>query len=204
MHVSEHCERKSGDIKSCNLRHPKICRYFKDCKFCKFGEWCCFDHKNIEVDFEKVTEKYKQTEIRVNNLERLLINKDQVVNSLETEIEKKFETFEKNLKTLKECIAEKDAQIESLERILTEIEIKLEGEGGIVKDKLHLEKPRKTKPLKCPQCNFETNSENGLKIHTARKHTLINEISSLKCEPCDQEIEEEKRFEKILNILFIY
>ena len=63
MHVSEKCERKTCDIKSCNLRHPKICRYFRDRKFCKFGEWCCFDHKNIEEDFEKVSEKYKQTKL---------------------------------------------------------------------------------------------------------------------------------------------
>ena len=57
---------------------------------------------------------------------------------------------------------------------------------------MHLEKPRKTGPVKCPQCNFETNSEHGLKIHTARKHTVINENSSLKCELCDQEFEKKK------------
>ena len=199
MHVSEKCERKSCDIKSCNLRHPKICRYFRDRKFCKFGEWCCFEHKNSEEDFKRVFEKCNIIENKVNNLEILLIDKDQVVNTLGTKIEKKVEAFEINLKTLKECIAEKDAQIEALERKLNEMELRLKSEEGIEKDKLHLEKPGKPEPVKCNQCDFETNSKHGLKIHTARKHTLINENSSLKCELCDQEFEKQKDLRKHLK-----
>ena len=36
----------------------------------------------------------------MNNIETLLINNDQVVNSLGTDIDKKVETFEKKLKNL--------------------------------------------------------------------------------------------------------
>ena len=109
----------------------KICRYFTDHKFCKFGEWCCFEHKNSEEDFKRDFDKCNIIENKVNNLEILLIDKDQVVNTLGTEIEKKVEAFEINLKTLKECIAEKDAQIEALERNLTEMELRLKSEEGI-------------------------------------------------------------------------
>ena len=75
MHVSEICDKKSCDIINCNLRHPQICRDFRDFKFCKFGEWCYFKHLNTAGDFMKVSEKCEQVEIKVSKLEKLLLDK---------------------------------------------------------------------------------------------------------------------------------
>ena len=62
MHVSEKCVKTSCDVRNCNLRHPKVCRYFRDFQFCKFGEWCCFIHISTEIDDRKMNEKHENLE----------------------------------------------------------------------------------------------------------------------------------------------
>ena len=45
VHVTEICENPECDAaRSCSLRHPRICKFYRDYKRCKFGEWCCFKH----------------------------------------------------------------------------------------------------------------------------------------------------------------
>ena len=38
LHVAEECENPSCDIRSCDLRHPRTCNYFRDYKRCKFSD----------------------------------------------------------------------------------------------------------------------------------------------------------------------
>ena len=54
QHIKELCENSIFDIKTCNLGHPKECRYFRDYRRCKFGEWCCFLHVHKDDDIEKL------------------------------------------------------------------------------------------------------------------------------------------------------
>ena len=61
-HNMEICLKNGCEVIKCSLRHPKICRFFRDYNRCKFGEWCCFRHvhKNIESNKEIID--------RINNL----------------------------------------------------------------------------------------------------------------------------------------
>ena len=63
MHIMERCENSSCEIAKCNLRHPRICNYYRDYQRCKFGEWCSFNHEvnnhsgsdeTIKVIFERI------------------------------------------------------------------------------------------------------------------------------------------------------
>ena len=51
-----------AELALCEKRHPKICKYFRDYKRCKFTVGCMYKHKifheifeNIEKKLEKVT-----------------------------------------------------------------------------------------------------------------------------------------------------
>ena len=66
-HHSELCENTSCEIRKCLLRHPKICRYYRDFGRCKFAESCAFKHienetassKRFEILEKKVEEDKK-------------------------------------------------------------------------------------------------------------------------------------------------
>ena len=46
------------------LRHPRVCKYFREYNRCKFSEWCVYAHivqdrdlENLKVENEKILEK---------------------------------------------------------------------------------------------------------------------------------------------------
>ena len=44
-HLKETCQTNDCNSKSCNKRHPKICKFFSLNQVCKFGDACCYKHK---------------------------------------------------------------------------------------------------------------------------------------------------------------
>ena len=60
QHVKEFCENQSCEIRSCSLRHPKACKYFRDYNRCKFGEYCDFKHveKEITLSSKEIVESH--------------------------------------------------------------------------------------------------------------------------------------------------
>ena len=72
MHITEICSNPLCEIKSCNLRHPKVCKYFRDYKRCKFGEWCYFAHSNnnnIDDLENAMNEKCEDLKAQVEQIE---------------------------------------------------------------------------------------------------------------------------------------
>ena len=47
FHEKETCEKSNCEITECKLRHPIMCKYFRDYGFCKFTDWCKFSHKLV-------------------------------------------------------------------------------------------------------------------------------------------------------------
>jgi len=48
-HIQLKCENKECDLKQCDKRHPNECKYFRDYKRCKFGNYCSYEHV-VHVD----------------------------------------------------------------------------------------------------------------------------------------------------------
>ena len=112
QHINEKCENSSCDRKTCNLRHPKICRFFRENGFCKFGEYCKFIH------FEKESfdmEKYKQEN---ENILKKLANIDREIKKLQQKEEDIVEkrAFDEKISELESIIAVKDTKIEKLKQ----------------------------------------------------------------------------------------
>ena len=176
-HVSERCQNASCEIGSCSLRHPKTCRYYRDIGYCKFGEYCCFNHDSSDDKVKSIAEKCKKVEEKCDKLEKdLEENKN-----LGKEIDVKIETFENKISTLIQCIEEKDKSIAELTKRLSDLEKKVESEQDLNKANI--------KKFSCPNCNYESKSEQGLKIHISRKHNVKNVVDSKSCELCDKKFE---------------
>ena len=76
-HISEKCHNKHCDVRRCSLRHPKICRYFRDIGFCIFGDYCCFVHKvSSDEKVREIFDKLEKMEKKYTDLEKQLVEKD--------------------------------------------------------------------------------------------------------------------------------
>ena len=133
----ENCSQLKCDIEQCRLRHPQVCRYFRDIGYCKFGEWWLFKHDGViqgSKEIKELTDKLK-------NIEKIISEKNKDIESLEkimTEsfeknnvgkfeefaqaVEIKMEVFETNLSTLKKSLIEKDTYISKLENKIQDFE----------------------------------------------------------------------------------
>ena len=68
-HVKELCEKVDCDISSCFLRHPKICKFYREYQKCKFDP-CMFRHVDQLSDTDIHLLK-KQNEKLLSNIEKL-------------------------------------------------------------------------------------------------------------------------------------
>ena len=69
MHVNEVCRNPECEIKTCNMRHPRISTYFRDYRRCKFGEYYSF--KNEENNLANMSDLDKYLERQDNKIEEL-------------------------------------------------------------------------------------------------------------------------------------
>ena len=53
-HENKKCDKFNCEIRECDLRHPKVCKFFRDLGFCKFSEWCKFSHKIDKLKEEDI------------------------------------------------------------------------------------------------------------------------------------------------------
>ena len=209
QHIMEKCSKTNCEIHSCSSRHPRTCRYYRDIGYCKFGEFCLFNHdkrSNCLEESHKISKKIetieKTIEEKNNNIEQLEnALKDKRNSQLEEVLEKvdsKIDVFQSNILTLKTCVAEKDSIISNLEKIITDMQIKMEALENKVslceKDVKKNNLDDKVKELeenqifmieeangkyKCNHCEFTTYHAKGLKIHKKKMH------KSYYCEVCD-------------------
>ena len=48
FHSSSVCSKQICDVKNCSDRHPQQCKFYASQGFCKFGDYCMFDHKTTD------------------------------------------------------------------------------------------------------------------------------------------------------------
>ena len=105
---------------------------------------------------------------------RHVVKKDPEIEKLKAENKEMME----KLRKLEELLLEKDDQIKMIIKTMQDTGRKDS------KDEYETEKS-----FKCEKCNFQTNSQSGLKIHNKKKHTLVNkETYPKKCDLCEKEV----------------
>ena len=121
-HVTLVCDDVKCNVFQCEKRHPKICKYYRDFRRCKFTVGCKYKHENqyeIFEQFEKKLEELKSSRIGNDSDE------------LAKKAEEKLESMENMLNNQRKELEEKNAQISSLELRMEEIEKKFRDDKKI-------------------------------------------------------------------------
>ena len=96
---------------------------------------------------------------------------------------------------MEQQLCEQDLIISTLSKKFNDLEINLA--SSVEKVEMLSEKVQLVvvKKFKCQQCEFETTSKQGLKVHMSRKHTKIEEIFPMTCFICEEVLQnnEEKK-----------
>ena len=172
QHINEKCVDSSCDIRRCSLRYPRVCKFYKFYKMCKFDH-CAFLHVDSDDDYENL-------KIKTDNLEKKLSDMDdKLKNALKTK------TRDDDMSTIEKQINEKDMQIENLQKKLDILEIKI---NKLSENKME---KKKVKSIKCSYCDFVTNSQQGLRIHISKMHTSVEKDNLNTCEFCEKKFENE-------------
>ena len=181
QHINEICENSLCDIISCNLRHPRKCKYYMEYNRCKFSP-CAYLHvEKNEVRNNEVNEKFE-------NIFKILKEKDDVIEKLVERV--KILEERNNLNDVLEEFPDKPpalvvAEVELEETLKCDIcDFETKNEKGL---KIH--KRRKHGPkFKCESCENEFDSKRDLKTHklshsvtTNRKNTVLENQTCQKC-----------------------
>ena len=206
MHISEICTNSSCEIARCNLRHPKVCKFFRDYKRCKFGEYCYFLHKEKDNFNKKViddltndlNERYDAIKIKIEAIDEQIAVMEakevETLTKLENIFQRKIDTFENSISILKKCLAEKDGYIVNLETRLNKLEEKVMENNEKCDEKVTKEnrKISTEETFKCNVCVFVSTSEKGLKAHVKVMHTKSNFLKT--CSLCDKTFKSYRKF----------
>ena len=172
-HPDKVCEDPNCSEDKCDKRHPNPCKFSYRCTYNK-QNICLYSHTNTSPDNTKNNDKFKK-------------------------INKKLETLENILEAMKTALDQKDLVIENIEIKCKALEKKvndLEKENGEIEERVLnqsisvLEKSIRIQDKEifhCETCNFTTESERGLKVHTKRKHTnLTDHTYPYVCDFCER------------------
>ena len=119
-HVTEVCDDQKCNQKSCQKRHPRMCKYYANFGNCKLGTTCAYAHKiqtNVEIG------RFEQ---KLEELTKIINGKDDVIRNLASKIEdlvkenkKKDAVIEKLVKDVKELSSKKDRKVAASSKKVT-------------------------------------------------------------------------------------
>ena len=90
-HVDKICENGRCSASNCNLRHPRNCKYFFQYRYCKFGQFCRFNHE--EKGKEHTNEEIDILKLDLEKLKQEIHEKDKNINRKELEIQELEESL---------------------------------------------------------------------------------------------------------------
>ena len=137
QHVIEICENIACDISMCTLRHPKVCKYYGDYRYCKF-DTCMFRHVEKENDpdtetpkkeNELISKQIDNVEKNIENLNNKILESEEIIAKL-VEVDKKFE----KVINIEKHFHDKSIAIETLISKVDALENKLCEKDDIIKD----------------------------------------------------------------------
>ena len=185
VHIHDKCENSSCDIKSCSLRHPRICKFFRDYRRCKFGEWCSFDHieNSNEGTINNILEK-------IQNLEENIKAKDALIKELTEKIERMEQHFddemaesesvdgnEINTTFINPYLGKPCEKCDFIAKSKADLQIHIKAKHNencesISKTNLEMESEDDVVDKEeCDHCELESQQETALEIHNDKEHT---------------------------------
>ena len=215
LHVKEICENSSCEISMCMLRHPKMCKYYRNFGRCKFDP-CAFKHidnkntiENLMKENENILSKIDSIDLALSALcekeREIQINLDKVekfeekVNSFEEVLESKenlIEELTKRVDAMETKLIEKIDIIDNLLDIMRKYENFSEN-SKILERKVYILEKREEGIFCCKFCEKEFSEYRKFQIHEIHTHTF-------KCEVCEHEAENKEMLDIHLSTCELY
>ena len=120
LHLTEKCLKEDCDVRKCNKRHPRPCKFYQDKGYCKFNSSCKYDHrqpKNVIDLNSKIDTLEKQNEM----LKSLIIEQNVTISSLIVENSKSIEKLERKIDNVISVNKEKNDETKELLKDVKEI-----------------------------------------------------------------------------------
>ena len=123
-HENKKCDKINCEIRECHLRHPKVCKFFRDLGFCKFSEWCKFSH-NIDKPNSIKNDKIKKLEEKVKTVEDALEKNSEKIHELNSLKNDEIKKFEDKLKSVEDALEKNSEKIQKFEAEIKDMEVKI-------------------------------------------------------------------------------
>ena len=85
VHLKEVCLKRECDYRKCNKRHPRLCRFFRENGFCKFGTSCRSSHR-VPKEIEENNKKIESLEEVTKKLSKQVADQDDEIRALKLEL----------------------------------------------------------------------------------------------------------------------
>ena len=170
-HINSNCENDRCLKSDCELRHPKMCRYYSEYSYCKFGEYCKFKHQEI---IETKENEIKNKDMEIRNNEALELENRELKETIE-ELKLEVETL-RNDKAVEFILFEDFKECMKLKYLYDSDDEESEYESNDEKRERSRELFRKRKQEernmknKCEKCDFMGKPSAGLITHVRKKH----------------------------------
>ena len=132
-HVQDICERSSCDVLTCSLRHPNVCKFYRDLGRCKFDP-CAFLHienenslDSLKKQNDEILEKISKLDDTIKELDNKIIESKLLQEKLKI-VENKMDHF----KSFESDAYKKDCLIEELTKKVSAIENNLHEKDDII------------------------------------------------------------------------
>ena len=156
---------------------------------------CLYSHVTLAWDDGKIKEVKKKLNKKIDNLDKKIEGLQSNINERDLEIselKQKFKDLETIVKKFGKEIGEVEERVidatKSNETFLNQSISVLEGSFKLPEKVL----------FKCEQCNFTTESEKGLKVHSRRKHVDLLDIPQT-CDFCEKKCYNKQNLEDHLK-----
>ena len=114
FHSNEICEKYSCNITSCNQRHPRECRYYREYRRCKFNP-CKFKHVTHspydESEILKLREDHLKSVARLEEIEKILNERNKLENTIKN-CNDRLEAFENQIQVMEQNISKNEREID--------------------------------------------------------------------------------------------
>ena len=191
---NKHEDRKCSDgsqckeVKTCPLRHPKMCRRMLMEGFCGRGQKCAYNHKNNDK------EKIKLLKEEVKNLNDQM---DEMKNSVKSliclklegiKLQKDVVNIKGEIKILLEENKETVLKIKTLEDELHENTVEEADKEATRPLKNNQKEGRNANIFKCEMCEFTTRRNMTFKKHMNTKHPVEPDCKENTTESSDESV----------------
>ena len=193
-HLEKTCEKRSScdSLKTCQKRHPYVCKRYVMEGFCKFGTDCAYHHqaKEKNTNESEIIVKVDKLEKTVDVLNAKILQLESKIKEIESkdmesgkikekkiivEDPKKVQNDKRNSKSIKETMSKPNDKKDMVFKFGAEArKTAMESKESKKEDKI-------SKQFKCELCEYSCEKQATLNKHMNTKHT------EQKCKACKQE-----------------